>query len=304
MQILDLAIGLIFIYFILSIVCSVVQEIFANLFNLRYNNLKRWIVNTFNTNGLGHAILKHKVIEGLTQSCKPSYIPSDKFAGTILDLVNNQVHGSKAFDINSLREAIEKTDLLSPDMKRFLLQSIQEAQGEVARVRKDLEVWFNDAMDRIGGAYKKKVQLWIFFISIVVVTAFNADAITLTRYLYDNPDAARAVVSQAEHAVNDPAFKETLQEIQRADTTKEVETIVKEIKEDIARIDSLSTYLASMQLPLGWNGEDPANVEEWFQKVVGILISILAVSLGAPFWFEILNKLVNLRNAGRKPGGA
>jgi hypothetical protein len=38
----------------------------------------------------------------------------------------------------------------------------------------------------------------------------------------------------------------------------------------------------------------------WF-KILGWLFTVLAVSLGAPFWFDLLNKLVNLRGAGKKP---
>ncbi len=36
-------------------------------------------------------------------------------------------------------------------------------------------------------------------------------------------------------------------------------------------------------------------------KFIGLLISILAVSMGAPFWFDVLNKLVNIRLSGTRP---
>lgn len=307
LQILDLVIGLIFIYFILSLVCSIVQEIFANLLNLRYKNLQKWIENTFSLNGLGKAIVHHKIIESLTRSCKPSYIPADKFVHALLDKVNAEIHGEKPFDINSLREAVDKTTLLPAEMKRFLLQSIHDASGDLSRVREDMEQWFNDAMDRISGAYKKKVQLWILLISFFVVTTFNADSIRLTKYLYDHPAVAKSLADQAAQAVNDPTFKKRIEEIKENDTvpgvgSHEIEEIVSAIEADISRIDSLSQKLSSAQLPLGWAGESsPADCWEWVQKIIGIIVSILAVSLGAPFWFETLNKLVNLRNAGKKP---
>ena len=39
----------------------------------------------------------------------------------------------------------------------------------------------------------------------------------------------------------------------------------------------------------------------WLLKVGGLLITGLAVSLGAPFWFDTLNRFMNIRNAGRAP---
>ena len=43
----------------------------------------------------------------------------------------------------------------------------------------------------------------------------------------------------------------------------------------------------------------------WIEKIVGLLITIFAVSLGAPFWFRALQKFMAVRNelAG-KPSGA
>jgi hypothetical protein len=38
-----------------------------------------------------------------------------------------------------------------------------------------------------------------------------------------------------------------------------------------------------------------------FSKLIGVLLTMFALSLGAPFWFDLLNKIVNLRAAGRAP---
>jgi hypothetical protein len=53
---------------------------------------------------------------------------------------------------------------------------------------------------------------------------------------------------------------------------------------------------------LGWNGvmhlNDPV---AWITRAVGWLVTVVAVSLGAPFWFDMLNKIVNVRWAARPP---
>jgi hypothetical protein len=42
----------------------------------------------------------------------------------------------------------------------------------------------------------------------------------------------------------------------------------------------------------------------WLARLLGWMLTILAISLGAPFWFDMLNKLVNVRSAGKSPDEA
>jgi hypothetical protein len=303
-QILDLVIGLIFIYFLLSLICSSVQEVIANVRNLRFRALQRWMLQTFQLNDFGHQIFQHHLVRGLTLSGKPSYIPSEKFSQAVLDLVHSQVHGDKPFDINSLREAIDRTILLPPEMKRFVLQSILEADGDLTKVRTDLAKWFDEAMERVGGYYKKRVQEVIIIIALITVALFNADSIQITKYLYDNPEAARRLADQASSVVSDSTMIKRVEAIRlNADTLpKETDAALKEIEADLKEIKALSAKIYDTKLPLGWHNETESLWPwRWFEKMLGLLLTAMAVSMGTPFWFEILNKLVNLRNAGVKP---
>jgi hypothetical protein len=308
LQILDLVIGLVFIYFLLSLVCSTVQEIVANLRNLRFKVLESWVLRTFQHNSFGQQILNHPVIQGLTATGKPSYIPSDKFAQVVLDMVHSQVQGDKPFDINSLRDALEKTMLLPPPLRRFILQSITEANGEITKVRGDLARWYDDAMERLGGYYKKKVQTVIILVAVIVAFAFNADTIRIAKFLYYNPEASRQLADQASHVVSDTTLLRKVNDaIQlKSDTLKkDSEVALKEIQADLEDIKVLSAKIYDTKLPLGWRGDTWSEVDlGWLEKLAGLIVTAMAVSLGAPFWFEMLNKLVNLRNAGNKPKSA
>jgi hypothetical protein len=59
--------------------------------------------------------------------------------------------------------------------------------------------------------------------------------------------------------------------------------------------------------PLGWTNETFPNVALWpvagflFFKLIGIGATALALSLGAPFWFDLLQKIMNIRGTGPKP---
>ena len=310
LAILDLVIGLTFIYFLLSLVCSTVQEIIANIRNLRHRVLLEWVLRTFHHNNFGVQILNHQMINGLTHSGRPSYIPSDKFAQAVLDLVHSQVHGDKPFDINSLRDALEKTILLPPGLRRFVLQSVMEANAEISNVRSDLAKWYDDAMERVTGYYKKLAQKAIIVTAVIVVAIFNADSIQIVKYLYNNPEAARQLADQASHVVTDSTIIRKVNDAiaLKSDTlSKESEQALKEMQADLQDIKTLSAKIYETQLPLGWSEKTSPDGTSWtlffgwIQKIMGLLLTAMAVSLGTPFWFETLNKLVNLRNAGNKP---
>ena len=63
--------------------------------------------------------------------------------------------------------------------------------------------------------------------------------------------------------------------------------------------------LENLGLPIGWNTTEAqkllsqgvlTNKRAWTRKLIGLLITALAVSLGAPFWFDMLNKFMVVRS--------
>ncbi|RPH79952.1 MAG: hypothetical protein EHM80_06530 [Nitrospiraceae bacterium] len=73
------------------------------------------------------------------------------------------------------------------------------------------------------------------------------------------------------------------------------------------RIKQMSAETEKLGLPIGWSRESkdpkalPSDVGGWALKIIGLLLTAIAVSLGAPFWFDVLNKLINIRSAGKQP---
>jgi hypothetical protein len=301
--ILDLVIGLIFIYFLLSLACSAVQEIISSIVRLRPKVLNQWIRDTFRKGNIGEAILKHKLIDGLTAKGRmAAYIPSDKFSRALLDIIHHRQFGDKPYTIDSLRQAITATDLLDDDFKRSLLQSIAEAQGEVTKVRYEVQAWFDQAMERVSGTYKKKTQTIILCISVVLTGLLNADTIELARYLYENPAVRKSLADRAEQVAHDSTYREVVNKIKQAEQDslhpwKNADEAIANVNANIAQLKSIKAELDATKLPLGWKNK----TQNWIIKILGLMFTALAVSLGAPFWFDMLNKLVNLRSAGKKP---
>lgn len=311
-EFLDLIIGLSFIYFISGLVVSVIQEIRANILKLRFHNLEAWVSDTFAKGDLAAAIMDHDLIKQLVKKGrKPSYIPPKHFIQALLDVVHSEKNGNTPYNINTLRESVEQSDKLPSDLKRYILQSIYEAQGEIEKVRTELAAWFNNNMDRISGTYKVIQQRAMLVISFVVVAMLNVDTISISRFLYENPQEREALANAAAKTSQDTLLVQLYQKYVAADSVQPGDSanaaIVREIKESLGDIKAINEKIADYRLPLGWKKSEigghlqPLDISYWLNKLIGLIISALAVSLGAPFWYDLLNKLVSLRVAGNKP---
>ena len=84
-------------------------------------------------------------------------------------------------------------------------------------------------------------------------------------------------------------------------TTNRLYTEGEEISQYINRVGQQSSLLG-----IGWNEQNltywnEANYAQIFLHFLGLLIFGLAISLGAPFWFDLLNRFINIRHAGARP---
>jgi hypothetical protein len=172
-------------------------------------------------------------------------------------------------------------------------KDIQTGEQAVEKLRANLESWFNDAMDRFTGWYKRWTRQISFAVAVVVVGIANADTMMLANRLARDGALRAAIVTAADGATQKMA----------GDFSK-VQTARQQLLDESEKLN----------LPLGWidpkvNGvEDPFEFERipnnagaWALKVFGLLLSALAVSLGAPFWFDTLSKFMNVRGAGKVP---
>jgi hypothetical protein len=170
--------------------------------------------------------------------------------------------------------------------QKVLLRMIDDAEGDRDRLRVQLERWFDDEMDRVSGWYRRRVQLWITVYGALLAIVFNVDSIGIAQDLWRSP-VERAALSSAAAG-----------------------------QKSLTDVDGSLDAIRSLSLPLGWTGPHsgahtgqashdprhlPANVAEFLLKVLGLLATILALTLGAPFWFDALGKLGRLRNAGNAP---
>lgn len=339
--ILDLVIGICFIYFILSVICTSIVEVIAQVRNLRAASLNKWIKDTFNTpqgGTLGDQIIGHGLVDGLTMKGRvASFIPAAVFSSALFDIIYQSYVETKedsavdlTFDSQKLRDAIlsEKTTIPA-DLRRYMLQAIdecQDAKKSVELLKTRIEHWYEDAMERLTGTYRKKTRVVTVAVAVVLTVAINADTIAITKFLKDNPQQSELLANTAAMVAKDSTlYKQTLVKLDSIKTKMDTSSnhAAASVKETIDMVvaakqqgDSLYRSLNSVGIPLGWSQPsivDGLNRYTCFWGKLGFILSVIlnsligwmftaaAITLGAPFWFDMINKVVNIRSAGKKP---
>ena len=299
-EVLDVAIGILFVYLTLSLICSAIQEGIAAFFKLRAKDLYFGIRNLLNDpkgTGLAQDFYCHPLIDTLfpgpyqpgNHDNLPSYIPSKAFALVMMDLAAPPATpapapsgGDAAPPSQSLREAIAGSPALSPKTSQALLTLVNAAGNDAAKTRDAIEQWYNHAMERVASLYKRKTQAIIFGIGAVLCVAVNADSIGLVNAISTNKAVRDSLMAEANKSTPAPASA----------------SAQSDFESNLARIRTSG-------LPLGWMRQAspgdlraiPNSPGDWAEKIIGILLTIAAISLGAPFWFDVLSKVTVIRSA-------
>jgi hypothetical protein len=283
---LDVILGLVFVYLLLAIMCTTINEWLAGILKTRSTNLASAIKQLLDaqpgTGGAAVSFLQqfydHPLISGMRTPGKtgdrahPAYLSARAFATALMDIATPTKPGAITF--KDLQDGL--TAMPNGDVKTALLALIQNARGDLGQAQKNIESWYDDTMDRASGWYKRKLQIVTVIIAAVLTITANADTLAIVRTLWSNPTQRAVLVTQSGNR-----------------SASEAGATAKISKEEIE---------ATLGDVLGWN-KNSANLDRWgwATRSLGWFLTIVAVSLGAPFWFDILNKIINIRNAGKKP---
>jgi len=294
--IIDVAIGVIVVYLFLSLICSVITEWISKRLETRAKNLEEGIRSLLSDpEGKGYSVkfFNHPLIKGLTQNGKKaSYIPSSLFAVALMDVItpSDPTKGSRT--IGDLRKS---ASILPKELRETVSSLLDDAEGNLKKARENFEKWFDEGMDRVSGWYKRESKKIIFACALAVALVLNADTISITKTLFQDPVMRAGLVATAQEIATQQPTNNNPEEAQK-------------------KINLISDQMKGLQFPIGWTqksldmlGWTKKSFDIWntlwqtLIKAVGLFLTGLAVSLGAPFWFDILNKIINLRSAGAKP---
>ena len=305
--ILDVAIGLVFIYLLLSLLVTAGTELIAAWLNWRADNLRKGLQRILDPT-LAQRLYDHPLIKKLSKSDRwPSYIPSGTFALALVDVIVNLNPGAPqpARDLESLIGNVP-----DPDVRRVLSLLAEEAGQDGQKLKEGIENWFNSSMDRVAGWYKRKAQAANVAVAIVLTVAVNVDSLLILRSLSNDAALRAALVAQAQELVKEKP------------PPPKVDQPGPDAKPALDELDKRIKQLTGLGVPVGWiavvspdfrqwPGWLPADRDTaawaaiWWDTVhyhfLGWLLTALAASLGAPFWFDMLNKIITVRSTGRVP---
>ncbi len=295
---LEIIIGLIFVYLLYSLICAALSEIIAWFLTLRAKTLRSGIEKLLNDPQLAQKIYAHPIIQGLTHGQKlPSYIPKEAFASALLDILRKEA-GTQGDAIRRLKSALDQLPEENA-LRRQFYALMDGSVEEIQQVRARVEKWFDDSMDRLSGWYKRRAQVVVLIVAAVVAIVANADSVVIVRSLSRDATLRQALVEAAEKTV----------QVKPGEVRTEPN-----VTEAVAQLQAVQEQIDGLLLPVGWTFSQkammgdlpdprrlPSEVKDWASKFLGLLFTVLAISLGAPFWFDMLNKVVNVRLAGRQP---
>ena len=373
--VVDITLGLVFIYLILSLLASEIQELISTLLQWRAKHLRNSIelllsggseseksdivnaihlvqklyndplINTLNQQSKDKVekhflkITKNPNEQLIEKQSGPSYLPSETFAITLLDtlkipeLINYVKHPSEEAKtnlhmilasykelkkgINDPTSASYKTiktiygdidqkfiEFVNNELPDKVPDSLIKSLGviaqrsrikignlteEINQFKNEVETWFDRSMDRASGVYKRNAKGVAILIGILVAFLTNTDTFHLVKRLSQD-SVIRSTITQS--------ASQRIDYINNPSARKDIEKL-----------------LGNASIPIGWQNINQQfelldttksnrvyiRISQVFKLICGWIVSGFAIAMGAPFWFDILNKVINVRNAGPKP---
>jgi hypothetical protein len=376
-SIFETILSLILIYALLSLLVSTLTEIVNKFVKARSRMLHETLTSFFNDNiniNFGHLLYNHPMIDNIKKNrfSFPQYISAEMFSTAFIDVVSNHAREFK-FDAASnaikmlednrniferFKNGIQKME--HTDLKVMFLNMIEKShfsENKLECLRKELEKWYNDQMERTTGWYKNKISTRLRWVALFVAIGLNIDSVHLFQTILRTPQlrseltgVATQVASNYENLKNDSsltAIKKAYKAVElskiKIDTTVNDSLYTSTVRRALLKIDSVNRIIDSEQssmmihaagqmdqintlgIPIGYRNDLPP--VSWFRPdslkpkmatgyflyhqqatlpnvliyLAGIIITMFSLSVGAPFWFDLLVKFVNLRKAGIKP---
>lgn len=296
MAILTVVLGVIFVLLMFSLLATSIMELLAAALRLRGRNLRMTLKNLLvdekkGSSGIYEAFITNPLYKQLSfkygkgVSNPPSYIDNDSFRTILFDIIL----GEDGLE-SELKTKIDKLE--NEEMRRILKQLIRDADGKIDIFKERVGEWYDSIMDRASGYYKRRTQKILLLVGLGMALVFNADTLALYQSLESNPETLDKLVAAAEVV----AQKESVDDLVQTDL--EYEAALEQFREMKGQVDEIRSPLG-----IGWQNIDSAAMSwyDWVVKALGWMITAIAVSLGAPFWFDLLRKIVNLRGSGNKP---
>jgi hypothetical protein len=298
----DVAIGLTLIYLGTGLFVTIVNEYIAQMLNWRGRQLHAALKQLIDDQKIKQMLMQHPALVSFFND-QPGKANSYVDPKILAQLLVGSLSTATATN-NTIEQISEAIDKLPHSTLKTQLQSIIRTTGNKTE---NLVVAVSDWMDRsltmMGESYKRNLQIMSFVVGLAIAVMLNINTVTLTERLYHDKELRNATTARA-ILISENITQEKLKECQAQSDKISKSSDCAELEKLIEVIQKRDKSLS--ELPIGWSNtalSDFSTLSGWagLESLVGWLLTALAVSLGAPFWFDLLNKAVSVRHGMKKP---
>lgn len=302
---IEVGIGLILVYMLLSLIVSQINNIIKNLLNIRGQYLIDEIQEMISDPALLRQVLSHPAINSLLNGDMVKEISANKLTDILVDNLAGSGERLDLLDRLSNTDLVRQLLVLVNDagLKQQLEQVLRTARS-LPDVRAKIEEWFDSGLSRVSEMYTRRMHFWSFVVGLLLAVLLNVDSIYLARTLWNDSVLRQATVEAA---------------ITIAEQTTSAEPQADEFFDSVREAKSTVNQFLELRLPIGWFyeplSEEPtsdigslsplrdtrnlynfwfANNPIWFtlllEKLAGLALTTIALMQGAPFWFDLIRK--------------
>jgi len=333
---LDVAIALAVMYLSLSLLCTTINEFIATKLKLRAKSLAGALEQLLDHPPLRAAFYRHGLIMSIGRATAtgpqttwsgvkamahaawtmarspaasapaaashPSYISARSVA---LALIGSLDATKPVPAIDDVKAAV--ATLPQSAIRDTLEACLTESGNDLDRFRESVATWFDDSMERVSGAYKRQLKWISMLVGLLVAVVFNADSVSVAATLWQDQALRASMVAVATKLAESSAPT-----VGSGASAADLKSALEKAEGDLRG------------LPIGWKcprleraREEKASLGERLAAywpcardaaptlrpttILGWIMTAVALSLGAPFWFDLLQKFMNVRGAGARP---
>lgn len=285
-QALEVVIGLIFVYYVLGSIVSLMTQWINEAFETRGKSLERHLMKIVGDKHVGDFVklpqlqalrpIRYKGALGfLTSSTEPKKlekIPTGALVESYFDFVG--LTASKEFELDELKQLISAFP--ESEGKQAMLKWVGQGVTTIEELRKRTTMYFSGVMEQASATFRSNARSFVIILSLLITFLLGTDSIQLAQTLWNNAGVRALAVAQAELVV-------------RQDDAE-------------ARMDDLIQQLLDLNIVrIGWwQTELPpagSSVANWVVfvvlKVIGLGLTAAAISQGSSFWYDLLKKITS-----------
>lgn len=273
---LNVLIGVFFVYFIFSLCASALVEAYNRWRKTRQHLYYNWLQSFLSPTEL-QEFLNNKAVKAAKfkeEDKSPARLGTEVFTAAIQQLSGKEEGSFASITIN---------------------------RDDADRTQSDIGLWYNYMQDNLKDRFRYLSLKRLFVVSLLLSILFNIDSLAIYKYLDRNPNESARTAKQIESTI--ATYRPLVENAQKSGRQDDLLSTLS------AQMQSLNNQLLQTKLqslPLGYDA-DPSK-SHWeiihnksvhgslYNHLVGVLLSALAISLGAPFWYDIIRKLLHARS--------